>query len=384
MQCKFTARTMNVLKLHLENDHGYDFQCAECGKKFPFKNQLKLHRREVHEEGSFSCFVCNKNFMTHKELKQHIQKRCKTGSNPITAKIVHKHNDDILEEDEHKCPKCPKITNNQVSLLNHMNTKHSETKEMCVSCGELFKTREELVQHVSIKHNVDKEKCESCGKEFENRNVLIKHIVDHHTVNGIHVINRHICKLCKVEVHGEAARDSHECKKPEHTCSYCKMSFHSTEARQNHICERHEFKTVDEQLRSLKRKNTECRNGINCYRAMRDRCWFKHSQPVNVLSQQVQVQSPDHGQWQSQGRRQGQRQDGRNKAEWICQVCEKKFVSREEKFNHIGRVHENIARQTSSVSHLWCQYQDKCTRKACRFKHFVQGFQKENVLQNRQ
>ena len=69
-QCKFTARTMNVLKLHLENDHGYDFQCAECGKKFPFKNQLKLHRREVHEEGSFSCFVCNKNFLTHKELKQ--------------------------------------------------------------------------------------------------------------------------------------------------------------------------------------------------------------------------------------------------------------------------------------------------------------------------
>ena len=219
------------------------------------------------------------------------------------------------------------------------------------------------------------------------------------------MINRHICKACKVEVHGEAARDNHVCKKPEHTCSYCKMSFHSTEARQNHICEKHEFKTVEEQLRSLKRKNTECRNGPNCYRAMQNRCWFKHSQLVNVLPQQVQEQvvtvrpqqlqqvrrqvseqglGQDQGQWQRQARRQGQRQANRNNAEWICQVCEKKFVSREEKFIHIGRVHENRAGQTSSVSHLWCQFQDKCSRSNCKFKHFEQGFQKENMLRNRQ
>ena len=206
--------------------------------------------REVHEEGSFSCFICKKNFSTHRELKQHIQKRCKTGSNPGTAKIVHKQNEDIMEEDEHKCPECPKITNNQVSLVNHMNTKHSVQKDKCVSCGEDFKTRDELVKHINIKHNEGREKCVSCGKTFENRDVLIKHIVDNHTVNGIYVINRHICKVCQIEVHGEAARDNHMCKKPEHTCGYCKMSFHSTEARQNHICESHELKTVDEQLRS--------------------------------------------------------------------------------------------------------------------------------------
>ena len=212
-KCKFEARTMKVLELHVENDHGYDFQCAECGKKFPYKNQLKLHRREVHEEGSFSCFVCNKNFKTHRELKEHIQKKCKSGSNPVTAKIVHKRNEDILVQDEHKCPKCPKITNNQVSLVNHMNTKHKVEKDMCVPRGDEFENRE-VVNHINTKHNEDKEKCVSCGKEFDNREVLIKHIVDHHTVNGIHVINRHICKACKVEVHGEAARDNHVCKKP--------------------------------------------------------------------------------------------------------------------------------------------------------------------------
>ena len=35
---------------------------------------MKLHRREVHEEGPFACFVCNDNFKTHKQLKTHIQK----------------------------------------------------------------------------------------------------------------------------------------------------------------------------------------------------------------------------------------------------------------------------------------------------------------------
>ena len=33
-KCKFTSLTMNVLELHVENDHGYDFQCVECGGSF--------------------------------------------------------------------------------------------------------------------------------------------------------------------------------------------------------------------------------------------------------------------------------------------------------------------------------------------------------------
>ena len=109
----------------MENDHQHEFECAECGKKFPFKNQLKLHRREIHEEGTFLCFVCNSKFKTHKQLKAHIQKKCKSSSStsPSNA-IVHRTNEDILPEDEHRCPKCPKITNNHVSLLNHMNTVH--------------------------------------------------------------------------------------------------------------------------------------------------------------------------------------------------------------------------------------------------------------------
>ena len=58
-KCNFTAPSLEVLALHIENDHQLEFDCNECGKKFPFKNQLKIHRREVHEQGSFACFVCS-------------------------------------------------------------------------------------------------------------------------------------------------------------------------------------------------------------------------------------------------------------------------------------------------------------------------------------
>ena len=104
------------------------------------------------------CFICNSKFKTHKQLKAHIQKKCKSSSStsPSNA-IVHRTNEDILPEDEHRCPKCPKITNNQVSLLNHMNPVHMTAKE----------------------------KCDRCGQEFASREVLVKHIVDHHTQSGI-------------------------------------------------------------------------------------------------------------------------------------------------------------------------------------------------------
>ena len=98
-------------------------------------------------------FFCNNKFKTCKQLKAHVQKKCKTDTLPKSRNnIVHKHNDDILTEDEHKCPHCSKITNNQVSLLNHVNTVHMVTKEKCDTCVQKFSSREDLVQHLVENH----------------------------------------------------------------------------------------------------------------------------------------------------------------------------------------------------------------------------------------
>ena len=44
-KCIFTAPNIQILGLHMENDHQYQFDCHECNKKFPFKNQLKMHKK---------------------------------------------------------------------------------------------------------------------------------------------------------------------------------------------------------------------------------------------------------------------------------------------------------------------------------------------------
>ena len=348
-KCNFTATNMQVLGLHMENDHAYNFQCEECGKKFPFKNQLKLHKREVHKEGSFSCFVCNKNFITHKDLKLHIQKKCKTGNTSSQTQFIHKHNDDIMKEDEHKCPMCPKITNNQVSLINHINTKHKANME----------------------------KCDACEKDFESKEVLIKHIVETHTNKGQQIITRHVCQICNVEVHGDQTRDNHQCRKPEHTCSFCKVKLYSQEARRNHICNEHEFKTVAEQFRAQKRKQTECTHGPNCFRAQRNRCWFKHSQPLNSVPHRVQVQEVRQGHdlrpqgQQGQGLpgqgQQGHGQPGQGQ-QW-----------------HVQRGHGRRGEGQQVKELFYCKFQERCFKGiSCKYKHFQQNFQEISLNHNNQ
>ena len=345
-KCNFTAPNLQILSLHIENDHHFQFDCNECGKKFPFKNQLKIHKREVHEEGSFACFVCNAKFKTHKELKQHIHKKCKSNANPSPNKIVHRHNEDILEEDEHRCPKCPKITNNQVSLVHHMNTVHM----------------------------VITEKCDTCGLEFQNREVLIKHIVDNHTQKSTHIISRFICKVCNVELHGEMNKESHMCRKPQWGCDWCKQEFYSSEARKNHICDKHKFKTVDEQLRARRRSQTECNNGVDCWRAARNKCWFKHSLPINIFPQEghsvyVQQERVQERQVQPDSAHRGQLQEGQGHP----------GQRRQEQQRDQGQGQPGAGARPQ----LYCRFQEICFKgDACKFKHFQLGFPLRNPVHN--
>ena len=106
--------------------------------------------------------------------------------------------------------------------------------------------------------------------------------------------------------------------------SYSKVELLSSLEKLNHVCEHHHFKTVDQQQKEIKRRNTECTHGENCFRTAENRCWFKHSQPLNILPHQEQ---------------------GEN-------------------------------RQATSARHLlYCKYQETSFKGlACKFKHFHAGF----------
>ena len=253
---------------------------------------------------------------------------------------------------------------------------------------------------MNTKHNTSKDKCDSCGSEFDNKENLIKHIVDNHTVMGTHVIQRHICKICNVEVHGEEAKNNHNCRKPTSTCSFCKQSFYSQEARVNHICDQHAYKSVAEQLRALKRKTIECTHGIDCYRARLGKCWFKHTQPIQVFPHggqghqqvdqgqvqqtppqgHVQQQNQGQEQWHVQGRHSRQGQQGLQGQQ-----------GQQEQIRQQGH-QRNLRQQGPRQGHngnmnpvLYCRFQERCYKgQGCQFKHFGQGFLQTIQNQNQQ
>ena len=102
---------------------------------------MKTHKREVHYKGPFVCFV-----RTHQELKQ--KKGCKSSA---PKQIVHKHNDEMQKENEHKCP-VSKNYRHQVSLAHHINKIHKSNKNKCDSCGQEFENRGTLIEHSTQPH----------------------------------------------------------------------------------------------------------------------------------------------------------------------------------------------------------------------------------------
>ena len=139
-----------------------------------------------------------------------------------------------------------------------------------------------------------------------------------------------MCRRCNIEVKGNNAKENHICRMPGddslNTCSFCKVDFFSKEDKQSHECEHHPYKSVFQQRKELQRANTECSNGAECWRAARNKCWFKHSQQVN------------------------------------------------------------ISRTNSARPQLYCRYQDQCFKgkEHCRFKHIDQGFQEPNQSRTNQ
>ena len=142
------------------------------------------------------------------------------------------------------------------------------------------------------------------------------------------MIARHWCYRCNIEVNWDNTVENHICRMPnydpENKCNFCKVDLFSSVDKQNHVCEQHPNKTVDQQRKEIKRKNTECTHGVHCFRAAKNRCWFKHSQSLNSLPQQ------------------GHTQD---------------------------------RQATAPRPQLYCRFQEKCFKgQACKFKHFQEGF----------
>lgn len=101
--------------------------CDVCGKMFPFKYQLIVHRRYHNERKPFICQVCGQAFLTTLELTTHGKSH--DGNNMFTCNV------------------CYHVFANTASLERHVKRHATDKPFGCSICQKTFSRKEHLDNH---------------------------------------------------------------------------------------------------------------------------------------------------------------------------------------------------------------------------------------------
>ena len=200
----------------------WEIKCKLCNKVYSCKQTLKLHIKQIHEEGeNVRCPFCLKMYRNAESLKSHIRGyhretpgvECKIcgkifkKTSKLKTHLLYVHTPKVQCEICHKYFTVPK-------LKRHMEDWHmedSEKRRTCETCGFVAASRDSLQNHIDRVHLnkrcpsrmhqkprrfIDPKKprveCEICHKSVLNRKLPL-HIKEQHTEEGI---QRRTCKIC--------------------------------------------------------------------------------------------------------------------------------------------------------------------------------------------
>ena len=245
---------------HLEVHYKGGYICDVCGKEFPYKENLAMHKKYVHTNENRECEHCGKTFKSEKTLEMHMKTHCSYNENKHRFQChlctnsystkqgmeyhiarVHEGFDSII----HQCHECGRKFHSKNYLNYHVEKVHKNNipSVKCEQCGLSYTNKTSLSIHIRSVHKKERNYvCELCAKAFQNPQVLKNHVAAVH--DGIRKLKCELCEKSFAWREGLRRHMSSFHQGIRFECSFCTKSFTQENHLKTHVQSAHGQKYI--------------------------------------------------------------------------------------------------------------------------------------------
>ncbi|XP_065224303.1 zinc finger protein 808-like [Planococcus citri] len=236
--CHQSISKKHIRKHVLSHEGLKPFECADCGKSFARKENIKTHILSKHmpyQSRPYRCDTCSKFFSTRSHLNNHrwssklschsTSKSSRFSTPNGTKKEKKKSTVSTIQKkvpDRRQsavCDICNKNFSCQRDLKRHMSI-HEDSSNLfvCNICDQNFSRRDHLKRHIMVLHECLRPfKCPRCDKAFGRKDYVKQHMLLMHNA----------------DINELLTSDSY------YYCAHCKYRCESKECLVYHIKRRH-------------------------------------------------------------------------------------------------------------------------------------------------